>query len=317
MKSTKTLAAGAAAIALGASLAALVVTNLGAVGAGTATAITEVAETGTRLLRYNGTAQRAGNGTVRTYVLVDPNDASVPVEIGVALSEQSMFGLQAPVPVSAEHAHDKHHAEMLNMHNWILELPKANPTPYTFVQFGWNPIGHEPPGVWDVPHFDFHFWEAPLEVRNSIVPGSPGYAEKAARYPAAEYRAPFYLDGATAAKVEPVDATVPQMGVHWIDVRTPEIQALAGNPAGYKPFTRTYIYGSWDGQFVFGEPMITRAYIMSKKTETDPALRDELIPISLPAKVAKPGYYPGAYRIRWDAKSKEYRISLNQFRRMD
>ena len=39
-----------------------------------------------------------------------------------------------------------------------LDLPAKNPTQYKFVQFDWNPAGHEPAGVYDLPHFDFHFY---------------------------------------------------------------------------------------------------------------------------------------------------------------
>ena len=150
-------------------------------------------------------------------------------------------------------------------------------------------------------------------MRASILPSDPQYAAKAANYPAPEFRAPFYLDAATAAGgAPPAVVTVPQMGLHWLDVRSPELQGMAGNPAGFKPFTKTFIYGSWDGAFIFDEPMITRAYIMSKKDATDPAERNEIIPVSVPAKRALAGYYPSAYRIGYDADEKEYRIALTQ-----
>ena len=41
----------------------------------------------------------------------------------------------------------------------------------------------------------------------------------------------------------------------------PELQPP---PAG-KTFTETFIYGSWDGKFIFLEPMITKAYLESLK----------------------------------------------------
>ena len=80
----------------------------------------------------------------------------------------------------------------------------------------------------------------------------------------------------------------------------------------YRPFTTTFLYGSWDGRFTFLEPMITRAYILANKSATDPAVRDEVIPIPAAAQVGMPGYYPKAYRITWDAQAREYRIALTQ-----
>jgi len=172
--------------------------------------------------------------------------------------------------------------------------------------------GHEPAGVYDLPHFDFHFYTVPVEVRNSIVPSDPAFATKAASFPAAEFRAPFYLDAATARSVAPALATVPLMGLHWLDVRSPELQMLTGHPEAFKPFTKTFIYGSWNGDFIFDEPMITRAYIVSKRGAVDPAVVDEIVPVPAAQRYAPNGYYPNAYRITYDAKAKEYRIALTQ-----
>jgi len=254
--------------------------------------------------RQYGTPQKVGNGTVRTYVVLDQKNAGRPLEVGVALSEQALEGLPAPVASPDP---------MANMHMYTLDLPAGNPTQYKFVQFDWNPKGHEPDSVYDKPHFDFHFYTVPVEVRNSIMPSDPQYATKAANYPAPEYRAPFYIDAATAAGgAPPAAVTVPMMGLHWLDVRSPELQKLAGNPAAYREFTKTFIYGTWDGQFIFDEPMITKAYILEKKTATDPSVVDEVIPVSTAAQYSPAGFYPSAYRITWDAQQKEYRIALTQ-----
>jgi hypothetical protein len=253
--------------------------------------------------RQYGAAQQVGNGTVRTYIVTDQKNGGRPLEVGVALSEQALKGLPAPVESTDP---------MANMHMYTLELPARNPTQYKFVQFDWNPKGHEPDSVYTYAHFDFHFYTVPVEVRNSIMPSDPQYAAKAANYPAPEYRAPFYLDAATAANAPAAAVTIPMMGLHWLDVRSPELQKLTGNPAGYRPFTKTFIYGTWDGQFIFDEPMITRAYILEKKTATDPSVVDEVVPVPTAQKYSPAGFYPSAYRITWDAQQKEYRIALTQ-----
>ncbi|HEX6598569.1 MAG TPA: DUF5602 domain-containing protein, partial [Gemmatimonadaceae bacterium] len=250
--------------------------------------------------RQYGTPQKIGSGMVRTYVVLDQKNSGAPLEVGVALSEGAMDNLPAPVPGT------------MNMHMFLLDMPAQNPTPYKFVQFDWNPMGHEPAGVYDLPHFDFHFYTVSKAVRASILPSDPQYAAKAASFPAPEYRPPFYIDAATPAGITPAQASVPQMGLHWLDVRSPELQGMAGNPAGFKPFTKTFIYGSWDGQFIFDEPMITRAYIMEKRSATDAAVRDEIIPVPTAQRYSPAGYYPSAYRIAWDAQAKEYRVSLVQ-----
>jgi hypothetical protein len=228
------------------------------------------------------------------------------------MTENALEGLPAPVATAMAMDHMKKGDEHSNMHMFLLDLPQKNPTPYKFVQFDWNPVGHEPAGVYDLPHFDFHFYTVSKDVRASILPTDPQFAQKAASYPAAAFRAPFYIDAAAAAGAPPAAVTVPQMGVHWLDVRSPELQGLTGHPEAFKPFTKTFIYGSWDGQFIFDEPMITRDYILAKRTATDPAVRDELIPVSTAPHYAPAGYYPGAYRITYDAAAREYRIALAQ-----
>jgi hypothetical protein len=260
--------------------------------------------------RQYGTPAKLGNGTVRTYIVTDEKDTGRPLEVGVAMSEQAMEGLPAPMQMSAEEMKKGGHT---GMNVYLLDLPAQNPTPYKFVQFDWNPAGHEPEGVYTFPHFDFHFYTVPVEVRNSIVPSDPQYVQKAASLPAQNQWYPFYLDaGALAGGAPQYLVTVPQMGLHWLDVRSPELQKLAGNPGAYQDFTKTFIYGSWNGEFIFDEPMITRAYILSKKTATDPSEIDEIIPVSTAQKYSPAGYYPSAYRITWDAQQKEYRVALSQ-----
>jgi hypothetical protein len=254
--------------------------------------------------RQYGTPTKVGNGMVRTYVVLDEKDGRTPLEVGVAFTEDAMEGLPAPVPGGMGHEHSP---------VYLLDLPAQNPTPYRFVELDWNPAGHEPETVYTFPHFDFHFYVVSKEFRAGIVPSDPQYATKAANLPAPEYRAPFYIDASTAAGGAPAEAVaVPMMGIHWLDVRSPELQKLTGHPELYRDFTATFIYGSWDGQFIFDEPMITRAFILSKKAATDPAERDQIIPISTANRYAPAGYYPSAYRITYDEQAKEYRVALTQ-----
>jgi hypothetical protein len=96
---------------------------------------------------------------------------------------------------------------------------------------------------------------------------------------------------ALAAPGQPITA-IPRMGTHWPDMRSPELQGMLGNPQGYRPFTTTFIYGSWDGDFIFAEPMITRAFIMGRRTAETAAQRDSVIQISTPAQYRTPAGSP-------------------------
>lgn len=261
--------------------------------------------------RY-GDAVRVGEGYARGYVLYDRTTGNVPVEIGVALDESAMSGLPAPNPHLQSTPASGH--EHLDNHVYLLSLPGEDAPPFEFIELDWNPGGHEPPGVYDEPHFDFHFYVVPPAARAAIVASDPDFQRKAEMLPPEAERAPFYAMAAPPGAPAPA---VPLMGVHWIDVRSPELQKMMGKPEAWRPFTTTFIYGSWEGRFHFLEPMITRSYIMSKKDQSSSAMRNEIIPIPTPETVSAAGYYPSAYRIAWDAESKQYLIALTYLERRD
>jgi len=100
-------------------------------------------------------------------------------------------------------------------------------------------------------------------------------------------------------------------------VRSPELQALLGNPAGYQPFTRTLIKGTWDGRFIFDEPMITLDWLLSRRTVQNEAAPDDVIPISQAGQYDPAGYYPAAYRIAYDSRAHQFLVALTQLSRRD
>ena len=254
-----------------------------------------------------GAPTSLGDGQARVYVETD-SKTGAPVEIGVAFSEQAMNGLPAKGT--------GHHGGHEMPHTFLLDLP-ASAAPFTFLELNWNPSGHEPEGVYaGVPHFDFHFYTVSKAERESIVPSDPKYAEKANNVPTGDYVPDFNVAlGPPGAK--PADLAVPMMGVHWVDLRSHELQGILGKPDAYKPFTATFIHGSWDGKFHFWEPMITRAHIVAKKSSLDPKVRDEIIPIPTAKKYHVAGWYPTAYRITWDEQQKEYRVALTNLVKRD
>ena len=124
------------------------------------------------------------------------------------------------------------------------------------------------------------------------------------------------MDNAAAAGLPAAVVTVPRMGLHWVDIRSPELQAALGNPDGFQPFTKTFFIGSWDGRFIFGEPMITRTYLLAKR-EAGTGDGDEIIPIPTPSKVLPAGFYPTAYRIAYDGRAHEFLVGLTHLTPME
>jgi hypothetical protein len=206
----------------------------------------------------------------------------VPVELGVAMNEASMQGLPAA------HGDGQGHEMMTE---YLLPLPEQAKTftPYRVVELDWTPMGHEPPGIYDHPHFDFHFYTITEAERNAIDASDPRFEEKAANTPPADYVPQGYI--------LPAPVAIPRMGAHWIDPTSPELNGAT--------FTTTFIMGSWDGKMIFTEPMITRAFLRSQPNFTGA--------IAQSAKYVTPGYRPTQYSIRWDAQAKEIRVALQSF----
>ena len=241
--------------------------------------------------RQYGAPVEVGNGRARTYVVVDQKTGD-PVEVGVALDEAALEGLSA----TGDHGGGGHE----HYSSFILSLPAGNDTPYRFVELDWNPKGHG--GPYTAPHFDFHFYRIPLAERDAIDPETPEYAARAANLPAADQLPAGYISSHLLMNLSPAQATVPKMGLHWIDTDSPEL------PPRNQPFTATFIIGSWDGKVIFDEPMITRAFILAQRDAA--AASSEAIPVPAAQRYAPAGFYMSGYRVGYDAPAGEYRIAL-------
>jgi hypothetical protein len=222
----------------------------------------------------DGEAKRLGNGVVWSWV--EYGSEGTPVAIGVTLTETALSGLPESPPSD------------IHFWDYELSLPKqAQVPPFDHIAVDWNPVGHIPPGVYDVPHFDFHFYMITSNERSRITVKKEDMA-KHARKPAARY--------IPAGYILPDGTQEPRMGSHWVDPEGPEFHG--------QPFTKTFIYGSYNGKVVFYEPMVSLAHLKEHRTNSTETIK-------LPASYEKPGYYPVAYSIKYDAARREYTVSLD------
>jgi hypothetical protein len=126
---------------------------------------------------------------------------------------------------------------------WNLPLPeKVKLLPVRHVTLDWNPAGHAPDDVYDKPHFDLHFYFISEKTRHRITCREADAAVCT--------RAPS--PGEIPEDYDPTPAGEPRMGWHWVDLLATEFN-------GGK-FTRTYIYGYYNGMMIFTEPMMARGY---------------------------------------------------------
>jgi len=213
-----------------------------------------------------GEPKNLGDGAVRSLVVLD--EQGDPVSIGIALRREGFSRLSEGAGPSEV---------MLGMPDGV-SVP-----PFDHLTVDWNPRGHEPHGIYDVPHFDFHFYLIPPSERMMI---SAGDGERFAKAPGKDY---------LPADYQATPGGVPGMGAHWVDVTSPEFHG--------KPFTTTFIYGTYDGTVTFYEPMMSSAFLEGVKEFSSE--------IKQPARFAREGYHPVTYRVMHREKEGEYWILLD------
>lgn len=216
-----------------------------------------------------GDKVKVGNGYARTYIVMDNK---TPTSIGVALTSSALSGLP----------HE--------MKEFTLPLPKtARVEPYKHLTLDWNPHGHEPGGVYDKPHFDYHFYFISSGEREMISCMGPDAAVCLNMPDANEIPANY----------APTPEGVPKMGWHWVDLLAPEFNGGL--------FTRTFIYGYYGGELIFIEPMITQEYLLSKKSSTNPIRMPQTFPYAV-------GLYPESYKVFFDSTNKLHKVELTNLK---
>ncbi len=209
-----------------------------------------------------GETKPLGSGTVSTFAQLDA--AGMVTAIGATFGAAALTGLPA------------------TMTETVVALPAAavSAGPYTVFAANWNPMGHPPPAIYTVPHFDFHFYMISDATRMAIAGGPVTSPPPAAAVP------PDYVG-------DPV--TVPMMGQHFTDSKASEFTG--------QPFTATLVYGYYGGKMAFVEPMIALSYLNAKQTYS--------AAIKQPATYPAPGLYPTHYAVSFDAASNTYTVTLD------
>ena len=125
--------------------------------------------------------------------------------------------------------------------------------------------------------------------RLALEPADPRYMEKAGNRPSVEFMPPNFMP---PQEVDPV----PAMGEHWLDVTDP---VLAG-----QPFEAVLIYGAWDGEVTFVEPMVTRDLLLSRRE-----FGGEL---GQPKRVARAVSLPDAWSVSFKAETGVHVVSIDE-----
>jgi hypothetical protein len=245
-----------------------------------------------------GKTESLGGGTVQSFVTRDLQGR--PVALGVTVSRGALEQLpQSPNTVSrcfdmdGNGTHTGH--ECIGDLERILDVPVAASSglPFKWITVNWNAGGH--PAPYDRPHFDFHFYTADRGLIEGITPGRCGELVDCGHFKRASEPLPArHLPKGHIS----VGAVVPRMGNHLLDSQSPELKDSL-------PFTRTFIYGAYEGELIFWEPMITLDFLL--KTQ------EACFAISQPEGFRRAGFYPTQYCVRQGPEGQRT-VSLEKFR---
>ncbi|ADH65277.1 cytochrome c class I (plasmid) [Allomeiothermus silvanus DSM 9946] len=223
------------------------------------------------------------------------NAQKVVQEVGLSIPLQAIQN--APEPSAGEAPPtqtDAMMAIMMQGPTLRLELPEAvkQSTFLDHVDLYWEKFGH-PPDRYLTPHFDIHFFGVPsaavdkIDCKNLTPPAleltPKGYA-------------PAVPPGANAAEF-----CVPLMGFHGLPLS--EFAA----PGQLKPglFDYTLISGFYNNQYIFTEPMITKAFLLKKQGFSEA--------VSRPVTVGRTTLYPTRFSLSFDPQANAYNLVYSGF----
>jgi len=253
--------------------------------------------------RSLGAMSSVGKGTVSSFAVFAKD--GTPQAIGIVFPASTLEGLPS-AHSDGHHCFDRNkdgridpQTECFATHEWVIPLPsdmaRRADIPFKWVGLNWNAHGHIPPGVYDLPHFDVHFYIESIEKVFAVVSGpcGPEFVNCDQFKIATKPLPSNYMN----VDFKNVDAVAPAMGNHLIDLTSPEFHG--------KRFTRTWIFGTYDGRVTFYEEMVTREFLLTRPTAC--------FPIKSPPAVGVRGYYPTKSCIRYRPQVDEYTIAMEDF----
>lgn len=198
----------------------------------------------------------------------------------------------------------------------VVDLPESalRMSAFRKVVLNWNPQGHVPPGVYTLPHTDFHFYFMSEEERLAIgrardaadmciMPNPLGSEPPEVPFPqnCEQLRAtaaPLPADQMPVG-YRNLSATEPAMGNHLLD---PEAHEFHG-----RPFDHTHIYMANAGRLTGMEPMITLEYLRSLESPVR-------VPVGMPAAFPDAGMYPTEYVMEYDRAAGVFRVAYENWK---
>lgn len=256
---------------------------------------------------YGGSGEM-GQGSFTTYTQFDGDK---PLTVGVLAPAKTFTGLPTDPPNEGLYCADKNQdgttdraTECSGGYERQITLghkaTQNKDLPFTYSLINWNPTGHVPPGVYNVPHFDIHFYmDFTNAERLAIRAGTCDIlvncddVKKLTNLPDKKYLPEGYT----------IQAPEPAMGNHMIDAEGHEWHQSDS-------FTHSFIYGVSDKEIIYYEPMVTLKWFTDLIAGTT---ENQCFDIKKPAAWQKTGYYPTKYCLDYVKNRDEVRAYLSDF----
>lgn len=239
-----------------------------------------------------GETAELGTGEVTTFVSVHPD------------SGERVIGAEMTPGVLEEDAseHEK----------YVVDFPDSDEVPFSWLGLDWEPGGHYPGDKYAIPHLDWHFYFAPHEQIKDI----PTIAMPPSEYSEDEYYTePLPMDQVPENYFR-TNYVFGYMGEHLYDETEPEYNDGT--------FGNTFVYGHWENELIFMEPMITVPYFEQLMSDEEPELdqlkgkghthRKEL---SMPERFPEAGEYPTESTVKYHEDEDVFTITQHTFEQFE
>ena len=242
-----------------------------------------------------------GNGNIQTYLQINPD--GVPFAYGITFPETILEGLPSKdVPSDFQNCFDADEngiiseKECIGGHSRFLFYPKNKlKTEIRWSTFNYSPIGRLPPGVYDLPLFEFRFHLRDFFEVNSIKLGPCPGLINCEDYALAAKELPEKYIPKGYANLNMIEGKV---GNLLMDTYGPEFDPK-------KKFRNSFIWGAFNGKISFFEVMVSLERLKEKKSGCYPIRQAE--------SYEKLAYYPTKYCIKYWENKKQFFVSLEGF----
>lgn len=220
---------------------------------------------------FKGPQVQFGDGKLRSFVTLTKE--RIPVEIGIIMTPEVLDNLEILPPEEI--------LTVLPLHQKAKEV-----TPFEHLGVKYS-LGHPP--AFFAKHFDFYFFMISSEERMTIPEYSPATAPAVTLFPPDGYMPYDY--GTPPGQ----GGFYPEVGKHWLPLNLP----------AYLPFTSIMVQGTYNGEFIFVEPMATVDFLLSNPDFSSPYSQPDLFQES--------SHYPTQYNIYVDSKTQDIYVTLTNF----